>query len=401
MQLHYSLGGGPIHRDLLGGIDTEFAFSIAEYKARVSKVRQAMAERAIDAVIVTFPPNVLYLSGFQTFSNNNGETFLLPIEGDPLLIVDGPEAGGALLHSWVTRQFTYEPDLSRESQLATLLVDEDLDHKRIGVESGTRGTPANFLTTLADLLPNIEIADIGDIIDNVKAIKSPAEIQYIRTGAAATDIGVKAAVEAACEGGSDNDIAAAASQAMISAGSEYMCLSPIATSGPRSGILHSTHKRNTLSKGDIILVEMGACYQRYTAPTMRTISIGEPNDEAKRMSDACLTALNNVLMHLRPGISAHEVAEAGWKGMREAGSDYVFHGSFGYAVGAGFPPYWADGTASIQSGIRTILQPGMVFHHPIALRKLGHYGVAFSETSVITERGHEVLTNSPRHLQIK
>jgi len=401
MQLHFSLDGGPIYRDALGETDTEFAFSIAEYQARISKLRHTMATRAIDSLVVTFPPNVLYLSGFQTFSNYNGEALLVPIEGDPLLIVDGPEAGGALLHSWVTRQFTYKPDLSHESQLATLLADQDLDQKRIGVESGTRGVPANFLTTLADLLPNSEIVDIGDMIDNLKAIKSPAEIQYIRTAAAVTDIGIKAAVEAACEGGSDNGIAAAASQAMISAGSEYMCLSPIVTSGPRSGILHTTHKRNTLENGDIILVEMGASYQRYTAPTMRTISIGEPNDEAERMLEACLSALNNVLTQLRPGISAHEVAEAGWEAMRGAGAGYVFHGSFGYAVGAGFPPYWADGTASLKSGIQIILEPGMVFHHPIALRKLGHYGVAFSETSVITEEGHEVLTNSPRQLQIK
>ncbi len=401
MQLHCSLDGGPIHRDSLGETDTEFAFSIAEYQARVSKLRHAMATRAIDSLVVTFPPNVLYLSGFQTFSNYNGETLLLPIEGDPLLVVDGPEAGGALLHSWVTRQLTYKPDLSHESQLATLLADEDLDYKRIGVESGTRGVPANFLTTLGDLLPNVEIVDIGNMIDNVKAIKSPAEIQYIRTAAAVTDIGIKAAVEAACEGGSDNGIAAAASQAMISAGSEYMCLSPIVTSGPRSGILHTTHKRNTLENGDIILVEMGASYQRYTAPTMRTISIGEPNDEAERMSEACLSALNKILTQLRPGISSHEVAEAGWEAIRTVGAGYVFHGSFGYAVGAGFPPDWADGTASLKSGTQIILQPGMVFHHPIALRKLGHYGVAFSETSVITEEGHEVLTNSPRQLQIK
>ena len=55
-----------------------------------------------------------------------------------------------------------------------------------------------------------------------------------------------------------------------------------------------------------------------------------------------LAALGNVLSSLKAGISSHEVASAGWMALREAGDDIVFHGSFGYAIGAGFPPTWAD-----------------------------------------------------------
>ena len=131
---------------------------------------------------------------------------------------------------------------------------------------------------------------------------------------------------------------------------------------------------------------MGGCIHRYTAPTMRTVFIGEPPAEARRMAEACLTALGNVLDTMRAGITSDEVAQAGWEGMNLAGDDFVFHGNFGYAVGAGFPPTWADGTAAIMSGIDTVLRPGMVFHHPVALRRLARYGTAFSETTVVTAR---------------
>ena len=180
-----------------------------------------------------------------------------------------------------------------------------------------------------------------------------------------------------------------------------MCLSPVVTSGRRSGILHSTHKRNRLQTGDVVLLEMGGCIHRYTAPTMRTVFIGEPPAEARRMAEACLTALGNVLDTLRAGITSDEVAQAGWEGMNMAGDGLVFHGNFGYAVGAGFPPTWADDTASIMSGIDTVLRPGMVFHHPVALRRMGRYGTAFSETTVVTEDGCEVLTRSPREIVIR
>ena len=97
-------------------------------------------------------------------------------------------------------------------------------------------------------------------------------------------------------------------------------------------------------------------------------------------------------------MTGHEVALAGWDALREAGDDIVFHGVFGYAVGASFPPSWADHTGTIALGHHLPLEAGQVFHHPVAVRKLGRFGVAFSETTVITDDGCEVLTDSPREL---
>ena len=99
-----------------------------------------------------------------------------------------------------------------------------------------------------------------------------------------------------------------------------------------------------------------------------------------------------------PGIAARDAAEAGWRELKTAGEDLVFHGTFGYGIGAGFPPNWADASGFIRSDQDTVLEPGMVFHHPVAVRRLGEFGVAFSETSVITDDGCEVLTQGPREL---
>ena len=135
---------------------------------------------------------------------------------------------------------------------------------------------------------------------------------------------------------------------------------------------------------------------------MRTVSLGEPSSEVARAFDACRTALGNVLSTIRPETAADEVARAGWAGIADAGEDFVFHGNFGYAVGASFPPTWADGTAIIELGVQTRLRPGMVFHHPEALRRMGRYGVAVSETSVVTDSGCEVLTTGvERELFVK
>jgi len=84
-----------------------------------------------------------------------------------------------------------------------------------------------------------------------------------------------------------------------------------------------------------------------------------------------------------------------------AGSSVQWSGNCGYPVGAGFPPRWGEYSCQIAVGDQTVLQPGMVFHQPVALRVLGKIGVAFSETVLITPSDCEVLTRTARQLLVR
>ena len=398
MRVHPSLSGGRFPATSLPDLKPELAFSTAEYQERLARARAAMDRQGLDALVVMNPASVFYLSGYQTFAVDGGACLVVTQEAEPALTMDPPEFGGAMLGVWFEDLHGYPPETERPAYAAQLLAERGAASGRIGIDDSVWGATPAFRDGLARTLPRIELVDSTDLLVGLKRRKSAAEIEHIRRAALATQAAVEAATSTAAAGVSDGEVAGAAFAAMASAGSEYPCLSPIVTSGRRSGILHSTHKRHTIQPGENVLLEIGACVQRYTAPQMRTLTIGPPSAEVRRAADACIGALNAVLEAMGPGIAASDAADAGWRELRAAGDDLVFHGTFGYGIGAGFPPNWADASGFIRSDEDTVLEPGMVFHHPVAVRRLGQFGVAFSETSVITDDGCEVLTHGPREL---
>ena len=398
MRVHASLSGGRFPETGLTDLEPEPAFAASEYQERLARARAAMDAQGLDALVVMNPASVFYLSGYQTFAVDGGACLVVPLDGEPSLAMDPPEFGGAMLGVWFDDLRGYPTNVERPAYVARMLAEGGVTRGRIGLDGAAWGATTAFYAGLSHALPRAELVDSTDLLIEVKRRKSAAEIEHIRSAALATRAAVEAATSTAAAGVSDGDVAGAAFAAMARAGSEYPCLSPIVTSGRRSGMLHTTHKRQTIQPGDNVLLEIGACVQRYTAPQMRTLTIGPPSAEVRAAADACLAALRAVIEAMGPGVAARDAAEAGWRELKAAGDDLVFHGTFGYGIGAGFPPNWADASGFIRSDQDSVLEPGMVFHHPVAVRRLGEFGVAFSETSVITEDGCEVLTHGPREL---
>ena len=208
--------------EALPGGGKDLAFPKEEYLTRIARVRRKMRELALDALLVYHAPNVIYLSGFQSINMYDSECFVVPLEGDPILLVPEREFGGALLYSWLDepRIFlrTEYPDVTfREPMQGAVdaLTELRANTGRIGVELRSMGVAARKRDTLLEALPDAELVDASGLVESVKAVKSPWEIEHLRHSAAMTDLGMAAAIGEAAEGKSDNDLAAAAYFAMM------------------------------------------------------------------------------------------------------------------------------------------------------------------------------------------
>jgi Xaa-Pro dipeptidase len=377
-------------------IARELAFSQEEYDARLARARARMAAENIEVLLVHTPANQCYLTGFQTLNLYDYSCLVLPIDGAPFIQVLDMEEGNVSLTSRMEDVVTYTAVDNPVTITQDVLRGRGLLNRRIGIEADTPFLTPRRYDALSQVLPNL--VDASDLVKMIRLLKSSAEIGYVRQAARVTEAGMQAGLDAIGEGVTDQDVARACYEAMIGGGSEYMCIDPIITTGRRSGIPHTSHKRHAVQPGDNVFIELGACIERYSAPIMRTAVLGSPSANVQRTTEASFASLDNAMAAMKPGVSGDEVARAGWAGIEMDRSEVFFHGVVAYSIGLGFPPNWGDYRLYLTKGEETLLEAGMLFHLPIAIRDVGNYCVGFSETVVITETGCEQITQYERQL---
>jgi len=378
----------------------KLSFSPAEYRNRLNQVQQAMTRENLDVILCHSMSNICYLTGYESLYLPKYYMALVPRDSDPILLCQDFEMHNADITAWTQRRECYQLGQDPVDATIRLLRSSGYSHARIGVEFSAHTFTASIFLRLKDAFPDVNWHRAEPILHQAKLIKSPAEIAYIRQASQISSRAMAAALASAGEGKTDNDLAAAASSTALKGGSEYMCIDPIVTVGRRSGIPHTTHRRETLQRGDTAFMEIGACVCRYTGVIMQTAVIGEPSATVKRMADGCIRSVEAMIEHIKPGRPASQVAALAESALGDVGREFLWHGYYGYSIGIGFPPDWADVDFCIRKDNPLTLEPGMVFHCSTSLRQIGQIGVAFSETILVTNDGCEVLTDLPRKLTI-
>jgi Xaa-Pro dipeptidase len=383
-------------------VPREMAFSDAEYRERLARVRRAMAAEGLDLLLLHHLPSVCYLTGYQTPVSDWYNCLLVPLDGPLSLQVCDFEVGLALVHTTVERILSVRWNRMDEAaaQLVDLLGETGLEGRRVGIEPRRTGLNAHTYQLLRDRFPRAEFRDASDLVPRLRAVKSPAELECLRQAARISVAGLEAAVRAMRPGVTENGIAAAASGAMIEAGSEFFCTDPWVRAGHRSGIIHATYKRHFVKPGDPVIIELGAVYQRYTAPLYGTAVMGRPSDRLRRLADTALAALALLYENIRAGRTADDVARAAARGLAGVDPEVYLNEYHAYPVGLGFPPEWSEDSIWIMEGSADVLQPGMTFHGVRSLRIPGLMAAGFSETIAVTETGCEILTPHRRELMV-
>jgi Xaa-Pro dipeptidase len=240
------------------------------------------------------------------------------------------------------------------------------------------------------------------VIEHVRRVKSPREIEYIRQAGRYCEASLRAAIEAVAPGRTENDVAAAAYHAMYQAGSEFLGHEAQYVAGPAAGLGFECARRRPIRTDDVVYMEAGGTHQRYNCMLSRTVIVGRPDAAWIARAEASRDALEAAKGAIRAGVTSHEVDRAARSVMDRAGLGRYFSHRTGYSIGIGLPPDWGEGRImSINQGDPTVLEAGMCFHLIPDLKFVHEGGVVFSESVVVTETGHERLTDFPLEVFVR
>ena len=381
---------------------SELAFSRASYEARIAMVRDAMETYQLDLLLVTHVSDLNYLTGYDTLGVDIYACLILPAQGEPILHTMSVEIPAATITTWLDDVVFMDWFLPGETgvALANLLKDRSLNRGRIGIQPGRQGLRPDVLEALRATLSSASLEDVTDLVARIRLVKTPAEIECLRKAGAITAAGIEGSFAAIKSGATDNEVCGAGFSAMLTAGSDMLAIQPIITTGRRTGGGHQTHRRFKIRESDAVFLEYGGCFKRYTAPLMRSAVLGEPPAEMRQLEKVAIETTQALIDNLKPGRSAHEVAVAGHRVYAEVENFCYFSGAYGYTIGVGYPPTWADTIGFIAEGVEEEIKPGMTFHLPTSMRIPGRYGVSLSESVLVTQDGCEVLTDHPRRLHV-
>jgi ectoine hydrolase len=390
---------------------TDANFTTAEYRTRIAKTRASMAARGLEAIFVTDPSNMSWLSGYDGWSFYVHQGVILTHEGDPIWWGRAMDALGAkrtvFMESSDSIQgyddtFVQNPDKHPMQELATLLAAHGLEAAQIGVEMDNYYYTAAAHHTLSAALPQARLTDATGLVNWQRAVKSPTEIEYMRRAARIVEAMHARILEVAEPGLRKNDliaeIYATGMRGAQGHWGDYPAIVPMAPSGLDATAPHLTWDDRPMQRGEATFFEIAGAHRRYQCPQSRTLFLGEVPQKFRNAEAAVLDATQAGLEQAKPGNQAQDIANAFNTTLNKAG--FEKDSRCGYAIGISYPPDWGERTISFRRGDTTVLEPGMTFHFMPALW-LDDGGLEITEPILITDTGHECLCTTPRELSVK
>jgi Xaa-Pro aminopeptidase len=370
------------------------AVSLEEYRARVAKTRRWMHENDVDLLILNQPEHYNWLSGYDPTSVFYHQSLIVPAAEEPLtLICNKAELALCEETCWV-------PDVrvvwTHEDQTArTLEVLQErglLSAQRVGVNSMSYHLRPRYAFELRDSLAGAELLDVTAALDDLRLVKSPAEIEYLRRAAQIADIGVSAGIETIRAGISDCEVMAAIQHAVSTAGGEFPAYPFLVDA---RGTLHGTPIGKVLAEGDTVYMEVSGVTRRYHCNISRTVAVGEPSAKLRELYAVVKEALDQATDALRAGVSVREIVEL--VASLQSGYEVNTWGRFGFSMEIAYPPIWIGGL-SLMRGDEHVLEPGMVITMEPGLSYADGATMMFGNNVLVTTGDPEVLNDVPTDL---
>ncbi len=388
-------------------ITSHAPFPAAEYRERLARVRRAMTDREIAVLVATDPANINYLTGYDGYSFYVHQAVVVIHDWEwPLWIGRAQDVNGARFTSVLPPghllgypdEYVHAVDRHPMSFICTRIREHAPARGAIGVDADS------FYLTGRDLdilraEGGAPVVDVGLMLNWIRTVKTPREIEYIQQAAKLSTITMRRAIDMIEPGVRQCDVAAEILKTQVSGtvdfGGDYPAIMPLMPTGRTTTCPHVTWRDTPFRADSASVVEISGVRHHYHAPLTRTLYLGVPPSDMARGADVIVEGIDRALAAARPGALARDI-HAAWN------DTITRHGLYkdsrcGYSIGLGYPPDWGEGTISLRASDETVLEPDMTLHFMPGVW-MADWGISISETIRITDSGARAMCDFPREL---
>lgn len=359
--------------------------------SRIERLAAALKQGGMDALAVVPGANLRYLAGLDMHMNERLTVAFFPAEGQPAMVLPALEQPRAQAQaSFPIRFYPWTDSEGPQGALQRAADDLGLDGKRLGAEYTAMRLIE--LRGIEQAAPEVVVGDATDILASLRMAKDADELAAMRKAVAIVEDALRAAIGHIRVGMTERELADIWEGAMRAAGSGPSFTTIIA-SGPHAANPHHSNTERAFQLGDLIIMDGGALHDGYASDITRTVALGQPSAEARRIYELVQAANAAGRAAARPGASGDAVDRAA-RAVIEAGGygpQFVHRTGHGLGLEVHEPPYMVAGnTAPLAPGMTFTVEPGIYVG--------GLCGVRIEDNVVITADGAESLTSFARDL---
>lgn len=361
---------------------------LSSYEDRLHRVQQKLAGEGLDWLFLGPSADLVYLTGFEAHVSERLNLLMVPKAGHPTLVVPRLEA----------------PNVGEAARLARLVAWED--HESPIVEVGHVASHeadriavgdhlySSFLLRLQGAIAADEWVEAGPVMRTLRMVKEPVEIELLEIAGRNNDIAWEAFIGAGpLSGLTERQALDRLLELTMEQGTDR-CWG-ICASGPNAAAPHYSGSHRVIQQGDSVIFDWGGPVGGYYSDVTRTVHIGEPDDEFRKVYEIVLEANQATLDVVKPGIMCQELDRVARKVITDAGYGEAFLHRVGHGLGLEVheEPYLVEGN-------EMPLEEGFVFSDEPGVYLEDRFGIRIEDAVVCTSSGGRRLNESTRELVV-
>jgi len=352
---------------------------------RADRIVELLPEAGIDLLLVSNLVNVRYLTGY---TGSNG------------VAVIGPDTRAFITDFRYVEQAAEQVDPAFDRRRAPQELFNDVGQVlpegqlRIGFEDAHVSVRGH--ARLRELLPDrVELVGVEGIVERLRAIKEPDEIERIHSACGLADAALERLLDGGLAGRSERELVLELEQVMRLLGAQRPSFDSIVATGAHGALPHAAPRDVEVARGQLVVIDWGAELDGYCSDCTRTVAAGEPDEQARIVYELVLAGQIAGVDAVKAGAPAREVDGAARKVIDDGG----FGERFGHGLGHGVGLEIHEGPRLSQRS-EDVLEAGNIVTVEPGIYLPGEFGVRIEDLVSVTADGCQIHTSIDKQLLV-